>query len=259
LGLGGGKPNDPAEGEKAAENSTGRTATATETARATADSIERSAPTGDAARSDATAAIQVDTSQPRPISASETPAVTSEAPAVISETPAVTSETGADSQPARVTATPVPMPASPAPVARTPTVPSDTPMASVSSQAPRDTDSASGDSIQSGTQTIAATAPPVAQPGPVGDSGIVVRARADSWIQIRGGDDSGFNVARMLRTGDSYAVPNHPGLVLTTGNAGAIEIVINGRVAPPLGPSGAILRDLALDPERLLAGTASSR
>jgi cytoskeleton protein RodZ len=60
----------------------------------------------------------------------------------------------------------------------------------------------------------------------------------------------------MLRAGDSYRVPNKTGLTLLTGNAGALEVYVDGRKVPALGPGGAIRRDVALDADRLMAGTA---
>lgn len=85
---------------------------------------------------------------------------------------------------------------------------------------------------------------------------IVIRANSDSWVQVRD-NDGVLILTRMLRSGDSYRVPNKAGLTLLTGNAGALEIYVDGRKAPPLGPGGAIRRDVPLDADRLLAGTAA--
>jgi cytoskeleton protein RodZ len=87
---------------------------------------------------------------------------------------------------------------------------------------------------------------------------IEIRAKADSWVQIRG---TGGRVVmmRILRTGDSYKVPGEKGLTLMTGNAGAIEIMVDGTIVPAIGPFGAVRRDVALDPVRLKAGTAIAR
>jgi cytoskeleton protein RodZ len=85
---------------------------------------------------------------------------------------------------------------------------------------------------------------------------IVIRANADSWVQVR--DANGDLVwTRMLRPGDSYRVPNKDGMTLLTGNAGALEIYVDGRKAPSLGPSGAIRRDVELSADRLLAGASA--
>jgi len=58
---------------------------------------------------------------------------------------------------------------------------------------------------------------------------------------------------RTLHAGDSYRVPDRPGLVLRTGNATGLEVSVDGKVAPALGGT---VRNVALDPARLLAGTA---
>jgi cytoskeleton protein RodZ len=84
---------------------------------------------------------------------------------------------------------------------------------------------------------------------------IVIRATADSWIQVR--DTSGTVVfTRVMRAGDSYNVPNRSGLSLYTGSAGALEFAVDGKVAPSVGQPGTVRRDVLLDPDRLLAGTA---
>jgi cytoskeleton protein RodZ len=85
---------------------------------------------------------------------------------------------------------------------------------------------------------------------------IVIKATADSWIQVR--DASQAVVAmRILKPGESYRVPDRPGLTLATGNAGALDVTVDGRPVAPVGPVGK-RRSVALDPERLIAGTATA-
>ncbi len=84
---------------------------------------------------------------------------------------------------------------------------------------------------------------------------IVLRARLDSWVQVYNADES-LLLTRVLQPGDSYRVPDLAGLTLVTGNAGGLEIEVDGAAVPPLGPVGAIRRGIALDAERLLEGTA---
>jgi cytoskeletal protein RodZ len=88
------------------------------------------------------------------------------------------------------------------------------------------------------------------------DSRIEVRALMNSWIQVR--DDLGNRLlmTRMLRAGDSYRVPDREGLKLLTGNAGALEILVDGQVVPSIGPVGKVLRAVALDSDRLRRGSA---
>jgi cytoskeleton protein RodZ len=87
---------------------------------------------------------------------------------------------------------------------------------------------------------------------------IEIRAKADSWVQIRG-PDGRVVVMRIFRAGDSFRVPDEDGLTLMTGNAGGIEIVVDGTVVPAIGPFGAVRRNVALDPERLRAGSSTAR
>lgn len=78
---------------------------------------------------------------------------------------------------------------------------------------------------------------------------IVLRATADAWIQVK--DHSGnLLLNRILKTGESWAVPK-PDLVMTTGNAGGTEILVDGTPIPLLGGPGAVRRDVALDPATL--------
>ncbi len=83
---------------------------------------------------------------------------------------------------------------------------------------------------------------------------IDIRAVADCWIQIRGADQS-IVFSRVLKAGETYRVPR-AGLFLRTGNAGALTVLVDGKQAPALGTVGMLRRNVALEPEALLAGTA---
>jgi len=115
-------------------------------------------------------------------------------------------------------------------------------------------------------QQAALPEPPQA-PSPVGDAGrvlgrvnqdarIVLNATADSWVQVRDGEQNVL-FTQMLRAGDSYRVPNRDGLVLLTGNAGGLVIAVDGDPVPMLGPEGAVLRNVRLDAAALKTGTAA--
>ena len=92
--------------------------------------------------------------------------------------------------------------------------------------------------------------------GPPGASTrIVISAAADSWIQIRDANRSVL-VTRLLKAGESYAVPDRLGLAMRTGNAGGLAIIVDGNPVPPIGPMGGVRRNVALDPQALMAGTA---
>lgn len=121
--------------------------------------------------------------------------------------------------------------------------------ASVSANAPPEAPagasvvSASGPSVTSASGS-AATA----------DGEIDIRALADCWIQVRAPDQT-IVFSRVLRAGETYRVPR-AGLIMRVGNAGALTIAVGGKIAPVLGPLGVLRRDVVLDPEALLDGTA---
>ena len=111
------------------------------------------------------------------------------------------------------------------------------------------------DASENVTQT-AALARPAQSTSSAADTStrIVIRAIADSWVQIR---DAGQSVllTRLLKVGEAYTVPYRPGVSMRTGNAGGLEITVDGEPAPPLGRMGTI-RNVALEPQALIAGTA---
>jgi cytoskeleton protein RodZ len=107
-----------------------------------------------------------------------------------------------------------------------------------------------------------ATAAPSGDAGAKGDDAglnpggrVEIRAVADCWIQVRSADDQSIVFSRVLKAGETYHVPR-AGLFLRTGNAGALAIVVEGKPAPAIGGIGTLRRNVALDPEALLAGTA---
>jgi cytoskeleton protein RodZ len=83
----------------------------------------------------------------------------------------------------------------------------------------------------------------------------VLHAAADSWVEIR---DAGRAVllARVIKAGETYEVPDWPGLSMRTGNAGGLAITVDGNPTPSIGPIGAVRRNVVLEPEALSAGLA---
>lgn len=84
------------------------------------------------------------------------------------------------------------------------------------------------------------------------DSRIVLRALQDSWVQVRDSEGA-LLLTRVLRRGDSYRVPDQADLTLLTGNAGGLQVEVDGVPLPPLGAIGTVRRDISLDPVSLLA------
>lgn len=75
---------------------------------------------------------------------------------------------------------------------------------------------------------------------------VTLRASAPAWIRIEG-PDSRIVVDRVLQPGEEFRAPANQGLVMQTGNAGALEITVDGRTIGRLGPDGAVRRQVALD------------
>ena len=126
-----------------------------------------------------------------------------------------------------------------------------------------------GDAASGQPPAAMAAASPTGEPGkavgtggarPDGDPAgrpagqVEIKAVADCWIQVRGADQT-IVFSRVLKAGESYQVPR-PGLILRTGNAGALAILVDGKPAPSLGAVGMLRRNVTLEPDALLAGTA---
>ena len=98
---------------------------------------------------------------------------------------------------------------------------------------------------------LAAAAPPRPEEGRV-----VLRAKAEAWVQVRERPGGPILVNRVLRPGESWTAPAKEGLLLSTGNANGLEILVDGQVVPGLGPGRAVRRDVPMEPEKLKAGLA---
>ena len=77
-------------------------------------------------------------------------------------------------------------------------------------------------------------------------TGIILNITGDSWVEIKNNDGK-ILVSKILKQGDEYFVPDRPGLSMSLGNAGHVEIILNGRPLKPLGKDGAVRRDIPLD------------
>lgn len=94
-----------------------------------------------------------------------------------------------------------------------------------------------------------------AAPAGPGAGKVDIRAVADCWIQVRGADQA-IVFSKVLKAGETYHVPARQGLLLRTGNAGALAITVDGKPAPSIGAIGTLRRNVRLEGEALLAGTA---
>lgn len=98
--------------------------------------------------------------------------------------------------------------------------------------------------------------PPFAgMPGVPEGTRIVLRARAGtvegSWVQVRDPRTRQVLVNRVLRPSEIWAVPVREGLLLDTGKADALEILVDGEAQPTLEGLVGVRRNIALDPAGL--------
>jgi len=80
---------------------------------------------------------------------------------------------------------------------------------------------------------------------------IVLKAIENVWLEIR--DASKKTVfSRVLSVGEEYWIPvGQNDLTMTLGNAGGLQILIDGQPLPSLGKTGQVIRKVYLDSEKL--------
>ena len=204
------------------------------------------------------------------------PEVASPEPEVASPEHAVVAQAPAQDEPVQAEATPVPDPAS---IPETDAAPAAAVTRAGRAVIPAQPVAESQESTPEATtlaslvdQTVVIPAPPStpetvvipddrsprAYGGSNDKSRIVIRAVQDSWVQVRDSQEA-ILLTRVLRAGDSYRVPDVTGLTLLTGNAGGIELEVDGVRLPPAGPPGSVRRSISLDPAQLLSGASANR
>lgn len=87
-------------------------------------------------------------------------------------------------------------------------------------------------------------------------SRVVLRFTGETWVQVkeRGGATL---ISKIMKAGDIFPVPTRPNLVLTTGNAGRVEVLVDGAVAPAIGAAGSVRKDVPLEADQLKAGVVA--
>jgi cytoskeleton protein RodZ len=79
---------------------------------------------------------------------------------------------------------------------------------------------------------------------------IILRAKGDTHIEVRDSDGTVF-INRNLKEGDVYRVPNVPGLSLSTTNAGAVAVEMDGQIMGRAGAENETAGDINLDPQAI--------
>jgi cytoskeleton protein RodZ len=83
---------------------------------------------------------------------------------------------------------------------------------------------------------------------------VTLKATRDVWVRVDDTAAGSMLNTLDLRAGDTYRVPNRPELILSTRDAGGIEIWLDGQSLGAAGASGQALDSFSLDPEKLTAG-----
>lgn len=79
---------------------------------------------------------------------------------------------------------------------------------------------------------------------------IKIVANQDVWLEIQ--DEDMFIFNRVLKAGETFDVPDDSdNMMLKTGNAGGMDIYVDGEKIKPLGPSGAVRSRVKLSPDAL--------
>jgi cytoskeleton protein RodZ len=123
--------------------------------------------------------------------------------------------------------------ASPAPAAKTVQGPATT-LASVSPAAgppslPPRAEAATAHGIEP-AQALQGAPPATATRAGAGHAQIVLRATAETWLEVKDGESSIFR--KLLQPGDEYPLPDKPGLALHIGNVHGIEVLADGKPLP---------------------------
>ncbi len=87
-------------------------------------------------------------------------------------------------------------------------------------------------------------------------TGIILNIRENSWVEIRDQSEKAL-ISQVLKAGDQYYVPDRPDLTISVGNAGGVDMVVDGVKLRKLGKTGEVLRKLSLDAAYLKTNFAS--
>jgi cytoskeleton protein RodZ len=92
-----------------------------------------------------------------------------------------------------------------------------------------------------------------AEPGSAGRQRLLIKAVEPSWIRVQ--TDDGRVVEETLPAGASREWSTERRFVVSLGNAGGVEVTINGKVLPVLGGKGAVILRMELPPPPATSGS----
>ncbi len=85
---------------------------------------------------------------------------------------------------------------------------------------------------------------------------VAIRAVRETWVQVGDGERLPL-ISKVMRPGEVFRVPAESAdMKLLTGNAGGLEILVDGTPVPAIGSYGKILRNVKLDASLLTQGQA---
>ncbi len=99
------------------------------------------------------------------------------------------------------------------------------------------------------TPAIPATATPEA---PAGTSTMTLQFREDCWAEVL--VDGKVAVRSLVAKGSTRVFTGGRTFTLTLGNAGGVDVTVDGRPIPPIGRPGEVVKDRVIDPAALRAG-----
>jgi cytoskeleton protein RodZ len=89
---------------------------------------------------------------------------------------------------------------------------------------------------------------------------IVFKALQPTYIQIKDPNQSGaILISRVLEPGETYLPPTRVGLVMQTGNAGGLQVEVDGRVIGVMGKNGEVIARMPLDASYFLERLATQQ
>ena len=91
-----------------------------------------------------------------------------------------------------------------------------------------------------------------------------LRAGSCWWPATAAGSRCAAPIAAFVRTrtlepGERFAMPDRNDLALSTGNAGGLEILLDGQSVGPAGAPGAVVKNLSLAPDALRQRVAATQ
>lgn len=75
---------------------------------------------------------------------------------------------------------------------------------------------------------------------------LTLKAKEPSWVEVR--DEAGRVIfMKVLKSNEEYVLPEKPGITISTGNAGGLDVFLGEAKLPPLGGHGDVKRGIRLE------------